>query len=200
MKRLVLVAVALVLLAFQASAQFSAGIIGGLSFSEARFAQIDASTPATCNFGVTCNVDLPQGFSIQPSVVFAKKSAYMKKEWALAMSYVELPVSFQWGPDLLIFRPFVDVTPFVGHLLHNNVDTIIDGKLYVSAQGRSGRQTIEYGVGVGGGIDIWKLRLIARYNWNMGSAFTGEPSADLGRVDIKDHFKGLTLCLSIFLF
>ena len=90
----------------------------------------------------------------------------MKKEWALAMSYVELPVSFQWGPDLLIFRPFVDVTPFVGHLLHNNVDTIIDGHLYGSAQGRSGRQTIEYGVGVGGGIDIWKLRLIARYNWN----------------------------------
>ena len=58
MKRQLLVAVALVLFAFQASAQFSMGITGGLSFSEARFAQIDVSTPATCNFGVTCNVDL----------------------------------------------------------------------------------------------------------------------------------------------
>ena len=200
MKRLVLVAVALVLFAFQASAQFSAGFIGGLNFCEARFADVNKSAPVGYHMGVTGNVDLSSGFSIQPAVTFVTKEAYFKEQLDVSMKYIEVPVSFQWGPDLLLFRPFVDVTPFIGCLLTNSVDTIIDDKVYANARKLEGRQIFEYGCGVGGGIDIWKLRLVARYNWNLGSAFVKDYAGDIGKIDFNDHFKGLSLSLSLFFF
>ena len=62
MKRPLLVAVALVLFAFQASAQFSMGITGGLNFCEARSADVNMSAPVGYHMGMTCNVDLSAGF------------------------------------------------------------------------------------------------------------------------------------------
>ena len=35
------------------------------------------------------------------------------------MNYVEVPVNIQWGPDLLIARPFVFASPFIGYNLKN---------------------------------------------------------------------------------
>ena len=200
MKRLVLVAVALVLFAFQASAQFSAGIIGGLNFCEARLADVNKGAPVRYHIGMTGNLDLSSGFSIQPALTFVTKEAYFKEHLDVSMKYIEVPVSFQWGPDLLLFRPFVDVTPFIGCLLTNSVDTIIDDKVYANARKLEGRQIFEYGCGVGGGIDIWKLRLVARYNWNLGSAFVKDYAGDLGKINLNDHFKGLSLSLSLFFF
>lgn len=200
MKRILLLIASLLFFVHQASAQFSAGLIAGMGFSEPRFAQVDVSSPADYHFGLTGTFDLPMGFSIQPSIVFAQKDAFFKENINICMSYVEMPVSFQWGPDLLIFRPFVDVTPFVGGLLKNKVETMLDGEVYGSGKSMGGRQFLEYGCGVGGGIDVWKLRLVARYNWNLGSIFNGDRPTDLGKIDINDHFKGLTLSLSIFLF
>lgn len=200
MKRLVLVAVALVLFAFQASAQLSAGIIGGLNFCEARFADVNKSAPVGYHMGMTGNLDLSSGFSIQPAVTFATKEAYFKEHLDVSMKYIEVPVSFQWGPDLLLFRPFVDVTPFIGCLLTNSVTTVFNGKEYASGKKLQGRQIFEYGCGVGGGIDIWKLRLVARYNWNLGSAFVKDYAGDIGKIDFNDHFKGLSLSLSMFFF
>ena len=39
----------------------------------------------------------------------------------LQVGYLEVPVSFQWGPDLLLFRPFLDVSPYVGYALSRKV-------------------------------------------------------------------------------
>ena len=200
MKRQLLVAVALVLFAFQASAQFSMGITGGLNFCEARFADVNMSAPVRYHLGMACNVDLSAGFSIQPALTFVTKEAYFNESTDITMNYIEVPVSFQWGPDLLLFRPFVDVSPFVGCLLTNNVDTVINDKVYASGTRSEGRQIFEYGCGVGGGIDIWKLRIVARYNWNFGSVFVKDYSGDLGKINLNDHFKGLSLSLSLFFF
>lgn len=200
MKRLVLVVVAMTLFAFQASAQFSAGIIGGLNFCEARFADVNNGAPVRYHVGLTGNVDLSSGFSIQPAVTFVTKEAFFKEQLDVTMKYIEVPVSFQWGPDLLLFRPFVDVTPFVGCLLTSSVTTVINDTDYASGKKLEGRQIFEYGCGVGGGIDIWKFRIVARYNWNLGSAFVKDYAGDIGKINLNDHFKGLSLSLSLFFF
>ena len=50
-----------------------------------------------------------------------------------------------------------------------------------------GKERFEYGLGIGAGINVWKLQLIARYNWNFGSLYNVE-----GWDDIKSELKGLS--------
>jgi len=100
------------------------------------------------------------------------------------MGFIELPVSVQWGPDLLVFRPFLDVTPYIGYALSNEVTTSLADFKFSSWQGK---ERFEYGLGIGAGINVWKLQLIARYNWNFGSLYNVE-----GWDDIKSELKGLS--------
>ena len=122
----------------------------------------------------------------------------MTETIAQNMGFVELPVSLQWGPDLLLFRPFVDFTPYIGYAVTNETY----GDIKFSSSSWKDKERFEYGVGIGGGINVWKLQVIARYNWNFGSLYNVE-----GWNDIKDHFsdlktdnrnfQGLTLSLAL---
>ena len=140
---LILVAFAALLFAGQASAQHNYGVIGGVTFNHEAMTQYHA--------GITYRAKLPMGFSVQPSLQYQDKGD---------VGYLELPVSFQWGPDLILFRPFLDVTPFVGYGLNNEFWSQPSGAW-------SGLNRWEYGLGAGLGLDIWKFQLIARYNWNF---------------------------------
>lgn len=199
MKKLFLIAVAMVCFSYQAAAQFSAGITGGLNLLHFKEHRVGSKNTPGFTAGLTCNIDLPYGFTIQPSATFASKKSNLTEVSEFTMNYLEVPVSFQWGPDLLIFRPFVDVTPFFGVMLNNNVTTYgNEGQVVATSWTRDGRQIVEYGVGVGGGIDIWKLRFIARYNWNFGQVFNKKNIGSPGFTG--DHFAGLTLGVSMFFF
>ena len=128
----------------------------------------------------------------------------------LKTGYLELPVSFQWGPDLILFRPFLDVTPFVGYGLNNTMsgyssesNTVYEVKNQWNVLNR-----LEYGLGLGVGIDIWKLQVIGRYNWNFGALLdAGGTLPDMENVmsNIKssvfkgNNFGGMTLTVA-FLF
>lgn len=201
MKKSILLIITILLFAFQASAQFSAGVLAGAMFSTPKFADISMKNPAKVYAGLTCNVDLPSGFSIQPAVTFVSKEAYFRENLKATMQAIEIPLSFQWGPDLLIFRPFIDVTPFVGVKLKTHLDTHVADGLDVNKPLNPDGEILEYGLGLGGGIDVWKLRFTARYNWNMGPLFKSERLPEGSILEFaKDNYKGLTLSLSIFLF
>ena len=170
------------------------GITGGASFTGIR----DVTSGLTTGYhaGMTYKFDLPFGFAIQPSLLYHAKSSMVEDAYEngdpldLKAGYLELPVSFQWGPDLILFRPFLDVAPFVGYGLDSNISWDI-------------LQRLEYGVGLGVGLDIWKFQVIGRYNWNFGPLFT--PEGDLPEVDgIRQKFNttnfgGVTLSVA-FLF
>lgn len=72
--------------------------------------------------------------------------------------YLELPVNIQWGIDLIVARPFLLVSPYVGCCL--------DGTGMPTDTNFSDR--LEYGFGAGAGIELWILQITARYNWNFG--------------------------------
>ena len=95
----------------------------------------------------------------------------------VTVGYLEVPVSLQWGPDLLLFRPFLDVTPFVGYGLNNRF-SISGMETVKNSWDGSSVNRWEYGVGVGIGLEIWKFQVIGRYNWNFGSLL--DFSKDLG--------------------
>ena len=186
MKRILMIVLAVFLLAgISASAQAKWGVTAGLNFNTSKFSDVDVKARTGWSVGGTCLVDLPLGFSVQPSLLYHQKGANITNELSQSMGFLELPVSVQWGPDLLIFRPFLDVTPYVGYALSNKFSASVAG-IVLSDEGWKGKERFEYGLGLGAGVNVWKLQFIARYNWNFGSLYNVE-----GWDDIKPHLKDL---------
>lgn len=201
MKRLfMMVVAALFLCGITASAQPKFGVTAGLNFNTSKFTDVDVKARTGWSAGATCLVDLPLGFSLQPSLVYHQKGANITDNISQNVGYLELPVSLQWGPDLLIFRPFLDVTPYIGYALSSDTKVSLSG-LNFDWDSWEGKKRFEYGVGIGAGVNVWRLQLIARYNWNFGSLYNVK-----GWDDIKDHipdlkrgsehFGGVTLSLA----
>lgn len=184
-KLMVAIAAVLMLFSAQASAQGKFGITAGMNFNTDQLTGIDVKAKVGWNVGVTYALDLPLGFSLQPALVYNQKGANLINGVSQTMDYLELPVSVQWGPDLILFRPFIDVTPYIGYALSNKL-SINTPIINVNELGWEGKQRFEYGLGLGAGVDVWKLRIIARYNWNFGSLYQVQ-----GWDDIKEHFPDL---------
>lgn len=197
-------------------AQNRCGVIGGFSFSQASEVA-NRGTMTRYNAGVTYQFKLPAGFSIQPSLLYHSKgvragNVNTGSNMDLTVGYLELPVSFQWGPDLLLFRPFLDVSPYIGVGLHNKMsckgpaapESFTETNVWQTA----GVARMEYGVGVGIGVEIWRFQIIGRYNWNFGSLYKGNDNIDAtsqaawfmeNTFGEGGNYRGLTLSVS-FLF
>lgn len=197
--------VTIVLSSVSANARGGWGITGGLDFNTSRFAEMGGESRTGWSLGLTGGFDLPLGFSIQPSLMYAEKNMDITGAVSQSVGYLELPVSVQWGPDLLIFRPFLDLSPYVGYALKNDFRSNVEGLVSFSDGTWDGMNRLEYGLGLGGGLDVWKLRLVARYNWNFGPLYNVK-----GWSDIKDalklselnaenpNFGGMSITLSYF--
>ena len=168
------------------------GVVGGASFLGIKGADSEMSTGY--HAGLTYKFGLPSGFAIQPSLLYhVKASASGPKvaDAAFKAGYVELPVSFQWGPDLLLFRPFVDVSPFIGYGFTHDM----------ASRDWESLKKLEYGLGLGAGLEVWKLQIVCRYNWNFGPILNQDdyvnfdiiPDAGFG----KNNFRGVTLSLAL---
>lgn len=156
-----------------AAAQLRFGVTGGATFSKLSKETVNTKNMTQYHAGVTMQIKLPIGFSIQPSLIYnVKGSKFAVPEDGgtadLTVGYVEVPVSIQWGPDLLLFRPFVDVTPYVGYGVNNKM-TSSGSSPVKNVWDSYGLNRWEYGLGAGIGVEIWKIQVIGRYNWNFGS-------------------------------
>ena len=156
------------------SAQIRYGVIGGATFSKLSNTDLLGENMTQYHAGATVQVKLPLGFSIQPSLIYNVKGSKVglpdvpdSPPADFTVGYLELPVSVQWGPDLLLFRPFLDVTPFVGYGLNNKLS--FGDVVTRNSWSGNGVSRWEYGLGVGIGLEIWKFQVIGRYNWNFGS-------------------------------
>lgn len=186
-KTLVLLCAMMLFGSLQANAQ-KYGVVGGATFSS--LSGIENSSKTGWNAGATVQFKLPLGFSVQPSFIYNAKASSVDMQLGKAdfnVGYLELPVSLQWGPDLLVFRPFADVSPYVGYAMGGNATDV---------------HRFEYGLGVGGGIEVWRLQITCKYNWNFGPLFGAKLPASL--TVVKDmlgesNFRGVTLSMA-FLF
>lgn len=196
MKRILLVlASVLVLSSFSASAK-GFGITAGMNFNSTKIKDVKMDAQAGWNVGLTYAFNLPLGFSLQPSLVYSQKSALVEtvSDTKQTVGSINLPVSVQWGPDLLVARPFVDVTPYVGYSLFNKAkDDILD-----DIKGGNG---FEYGLGVGAGLNVWKIQAIVRYNWNFGvlGSFKDFTDIQVGNLTPEDQtYGGISVHLAFF--
>ena len=119
MKKLIVFAAALLVSATAFAEGF--GIIGGYTSSSMKMQEMTFKSSAGVHAGFAYNVPLGIGFSLQPELIYnvkgynwqGDKDAAALQEKA-KFGYVEVPVQLQWGPDLLLLRPYVLAEPFVG--------------------------------------------------------------------------------------
>lgn len=188
-----------------ASSFFKVGIKGGIDFiSMSRFEMGYISESVSSHTGFTAGVafsfDLPvRGLTIQPELNYVSKGAMFRGQDNISFrtDYVELPVNIQAGLDLILLRPYLMVSPYIGYAVYKEPGFVDWNNI----------NRFEYGIGIGGGIDFWKLQLQVKYNWNIGALVRNiSPRSNDGHVGSSDllgsagkgNFRGLEVNLVFF--
>lgn len=175
MKKILVLVTLFMLFSVQGFSQL--GIKGGLNFTS--FGDINLGKDATIktafenktgyHIGLVYKMKIPViGLAIQPELLYSKVNgtlaisgadASVPTSTSMKLTYMQLPVGLQWGLDLMLLRPFIQAVPYVG----------------VSFGRDNGTKNLQwdinkfrYGIGLGAGIDIWKLQVSGKYNWDLG--------------------------------
>ena len=205
MKKYILAAAAVFVLAIGAQAQSRFGIQAGLTSSSASLKEVSTSSVSNYHAGIFYQIPLAAGFSFQPGLLYQVKGASLNTGGSVSASesfksldtqvgYIELPLQLQWGPDLLLFRPYVLAEPFLGYAIATNSEGKNQLDISSSSKGlkESGLSRLEYGLSLGAGIDVWKLQLAAKYFWNFGSLYSDDSTvgsaADAVAQNVKSAF------------
>ena len=177
------------------------GVIGGMVLSTMDGAKSPDSNKNMTLYqaGVVYKADLGAGFAVQPSLTYQVKGATLKQnnDVSSKTGFVELGLGAQWGPDLLAFRPFLFVEPYVGYGVTGKENLEISG-LNISATQeqrealQAAKNKLEYGVGAGIGLEITShVQLSWQLFRNFGMLYK-EGEFDTGKlVDIKSSYQGL---------
>ena len=189
MKKILSLAVILLFITSVAGAQSRFGIKAGLNFntlqdvSESSGFEDAWKAQTGYHFGVAWQIKVPLlGLAIQPELMYSKvKTSFPEAYNASArpnpnfvspntilqfnpteieLDYLTLPINLQLGIDMLVFRPFIVVSPYISFALQKGAD--------LEDQDWEDINRFNYGVGAGVGIDIWKLQIMAKYNWGLG--------------------------------
>lgn len=206
MKKILLLVTACMLLSLQGFAQF--GVKAGFNFNSLgdleKTNTFSGGMEKKTGFhaGVLYRFKMPViGIAVQPELIYSQVKGNMQvleqpdysssyagmSEGEVSVSYLQLPVALQMGLDLVLLRPYIQVVPYVGCTIANdikiknlNMDT----------------DKFNYGIGVGAGIDIWRLQVSGRYNWDLGKAVDYK----WGGIDTFKGGKGKGFQLSLALF
>lgn len=172
MKKSLLLVVAFLLLSVQGFSQF--GIKAGLNFNnldDINFSTIDEDSfnkKTGFNAGILYKFKIPViGLTVQPEFLYTQTNSSLESyvdggkgaSGDLKVGYLQLPVGLQFGLDLVLFRPFIQVVPYVGYNVSKE-NTVNNLEWDVTK--------FKYGVGLGAGLDIWKFQISGRYSWDLG--------------------------------
>lgn len=182
------------------------GITGGVTSTSTKIKDVDTKSISQYHAGIALEIPLGGGFALQPELLYQVKGMSLDK-WAdssgkeitdsfeAKVGYVEVPVQLQWGPDLLVFRPYGFLEPFVGY-------KITDSSKGSEAKTVSSElQKVEYGLSVGAGIEILKLQVSAKYFWNFGNVYKSDISETGTTIKgLKDgnNFNGFAISVAFF--
>lgn len=191
--------IALALLSTSLFAQNGFGVKAGLNFNS--MSDISLNDPKGSYDGKTgfhvgafYKVGLPLGFALQPELLYTQKGGTVASlpdvpKTDVKMHYVQLPVNIQWGVDLVLFRPFLLVSPYIGYAIAKG-DGFSDIKW-------SNFNKFEYGIGLGAGLEVWKFQVSGRYCWDLGKIGTfKEDMKNLNSVMKDAKNKGFELSIA----
>lgn len=176
MKKFFSLAIALIVISSVAGAQSRFGIKGGLNFNTlenvTQAGSINEAWKSQTGFqvGVLWQIKVPLlGIAVQPELLYSqvRTTTGLGNISDIKMDYITLPVNIQLGIDLLLLRPFIFVSPYISYAVGKG-----GGFLEISQWDDINR--FNYGVGAGVGLDIWKLQIVGKYNWDLGKLMSSQ--------------------------
>lgn len=198
-------------------AQEGVGVFGGITSSNTKLQDFDFDNVTQFRAGVAFKYPLAIGFAVQPELGYNVKGTALTSTIAdldiakfdLNMGYLEAGLQLQWGPDLLIFRPYALVEPFIGYALNNKVVSTLAGTKVSSTRTNAWNclQRLEYGYAWGGGLDLFgRFQVSAKHYENLGALYKESNDIKPETVDefimkaFKDNknFGGWVLSLTVF--
>lgn len=181
------------------------GLTGGVTSSSTKIKDVTSKSISMYHAGLALEIPLGAGFAVQPELLYQVKGLSLDKwgdstgsqignAFEAKVGFVELPVQIQWGPDLVAFRPYAFVEPFIGYQISSGGSdeaTSLNNEL----------QKMEYGMSLGAGIDIWHLQFSAKYFWNFGSVYKSDVKkigSTIGGIVDGNNFNGFAISVALF--
>ena len=136
------------------------------------------------------------GLSVQPELLYSRMRTDMvgvlsQNSYELRIDYIDVPLNVQWGINILFLRPYVFAAPYVRYALAK-------GKMLENVSWDN-LNRFDYGLGIGAGLEIWKLQISGKYNWSFVKlAKDGSVHIDRGDWKLGDsNMKGFELSVAI---
>ncbi len=204
MKKFFITLTLLLCVGIYANAQVSFVVKGGLNYtkmSDITLGNLDQAWNAQTGFhaGIGAQFKIPKtGFSFQPEALYSRVRTNFigpitQDSYDFQIDYVNVPLNLQWGIDLTVIRPFIFAAPYISYAIGK-------GELLENVEWDNFNR-FDYGVGLGAGIEIWKVQISGKYNWGFGKPFN-ENGIDINSEDwnLNDsNLKGFEISVA-FLF
>lgn len=168
MKKIVLLLAACLMLITTSFAQ-SFGVKAGLGFNSlgdvtsTDLSDIESTISKNTGFhvGVAYKMNFLLGLTLQPELLYTQTGSTIDvmndgvlESFDTSLGSLQLPVNIQWGIDLMLVRPYIFAAPYVSCAIANKSDlTSFDYEKF------------QYGIGLGAGLEIWKLQVSGKYSW-----------------------------------
>lgn len=166
------------------------------------------------HIGALVQIGMGKFFTLQPELQFTTKGATLQKEpivdvnipgfevptvpndISLSTSYLELPINLQAGIRLgKLARVYLQAGPYASLLLAEETSGKGLGELFegvgneLSESPREFANKLDYGIGVGAGVEVLFLQLAVKYDYSF--AEFKETAGNIGNIDIKNPFAGM---------
>jgi hypothetical protein len=198
MKKLFALLLGVLIISTSSFAQVRFGVKGGLNFTN--MSNISSNVNETWKnqtgyqLGVALQLKIPVvGLAIQPELLYStvETSDPANPSNSIKLDYATLPVNFELGIDMLIFRPFVIAAPYISYAIQKGAR--------LEDQPWDDINRFDYGIGIGAGIDLWKLQIMGKYNWGLGKLQSAEANWDQAETYKNARLQGFQLSVA-FLF
>jgi len=174
-----------------------AGVTAGCNLDS--FNNVPANFQCGWHAGATVLLNLPAYFSLQPSVRYNQANTIVElgslTQANMRQRQLTVPLALQWGPDLGVFRLFVQAVPYV------NVNLVTDYQnpynAYEWTDVSNYVNTAQFGLGAGAGINIWRFQFSFRYNWDL-TPWANRVDASFPFANDTGMGRGMNFSLSFF--
>ena len=191
--------------ALSQNVKFHAGVQVGTTVNKLTTLAEDFKGKALAGWhaGLTAELKLPAFFAIQPSVIYDYGRSRLNlphyDKVDVSMGSINIPIAIQWGPDLGIIRPYIQLVPFADIMLNGKCSfTDLTGDLktqnIMSVLNRA-----QFGLGLGAGLEFWRMQLSLRYNWVLTDWNQANAEGNQFR-ELSNRRRGVMVSLAFLMF
>ena len=148
----------------QVNAQNHFGLKAGINFDNFKLknaSQLSIDNSTGWQAGVMLHFKLPiVGIGVQPEFLYTVHKGDIESgssSKSNSISYFEIPLNVRWTLDLKLVRPYILAGPYFSYAVDFSGDSFNSSNI----------DKFDWGIGIGAGIELWRLQFGLRYSWGL---------------------------------